>query len=63
MTIFSASAVLVALNCADAKERLARVEALASLVEHFQIELAFEGDVFTGLLDRLPPLLAELAVG
>jgi hypothetical protein len=55
--------VLIALNCADPLERRARVEALGSLVEHFQVELSFEGDAFTGLVDALPPLLAEAAVG
>jgi hypothetical protein len=60
--IFGASPVLIALNCADAQERLARAEALASLVEHFQIELKFDEDRFVGLTDALPPLRAELAV-
>jgi hypothetical protein len=62
VTIFSASPVLIALNHPDPAIRLERITALAGLVEHFSIELEFEGDAFTGLVDRLAPLRAEMAV-
>jgi hypothetical protein len=55
MNVFSADPVLLALNHHDAQERRARIEALANLIEHFEVEPTFNGDLFTGLADRLPP--------
>jgi hypothetical protein len=63
MTVFNASAVLLALNDRDPAVRLARVEALAGLVEDFSVALDFDEDNFLGLVDRLPPPFAEAAVG
>jgi hypothetical protein len=33
-----------------------------SLVCHFEIELAYRGDSFVGLVDRLPPPRADAAL-
>jgi hypothetical protein len=62
MSIFAASAVLLAINHPDPQERLARVEALARLVEDFAVELVFDGDRFIGLVDAMPPLRVEIAM-
>jgi hypothetical protein len=61
--IFRVPTVLLALNDRDPAVRLERVEALATLIEDFAIELDFDQDRFVGLVDALPPLLAEAAAG
>jgi hypothetical protein len=55
MTIFAASPALLALNDRDPAVRQERIAALASLIEDFQIELAFDDDRFTGLRDAPAP--------
>jgi hypothetical protein len=59
--IFNAPPILVALNCADARERLQRCLAFAELIESFAIEPTYDGDHFTGLADRLPPIRVAAA--
>jgi hypothetical protein len=62
MSVFTTSAVLVALNHHDPAIRLERITALAGLVEHFAIELDFDEDRFVGLIDAMPRLRAEMAL-
>ena len=61
MKIFSASPVLVAMNCRDARQRLERCIAFAELIESFAIEPTYDGDYFTGLKDALPPPMVTAA--
>jgi hypothetical protein len=60
--IFNASAVLLALNVPDHRERLERCSGLASLVEDFDIELVFDLDRFTGIRDVLAAPMVEVAI-
>lgn len=62
MKIFSASAVLIAINHYDPAIRRDRIAALASLIEDFSIEPVYAGDAFTGIRDALPPVRAAMAV-
>jgi hypothetical protein len=59
--IFNANAVLLALNHHDPAVRLDRINALAGLVQDFQIELLFDGDDFRGLADVMPSSCAMAA--
>jgi len=60
--VFSAPAILIALNHHDPAICRDRIEALASLVEDFEIELSFDADNFIGIIDLLAPLRVEMAV-
>jgi hypothetical protein len=62
MTIFCASPVLIALNCGDPATRRERIEALAGLVEDFEVQLDFDADLFVGVIDVMAPPMVTAAV-
>ena len=61
-TVFAASPALIALNNRDPHERLERCMSLADLIENFEVEAVYDDDAFLGIVDVLPPLLADTAL-
>jgi hypothetical protein len=50
------SAVLLAINSADAAERAERIDALADLIAEGLCEPIYVGDFFAGIVDNTVPL-------